>query len=90
MHKNTAPAGYSCSYESEPLGDSLRDQWGTVTGLASKYGCHPNTIRNWIHSGKLSAARFGPRMIRVRESDLQALLKPYENGQAGQWARHSF
>lgn len=83
MKKNTAEAGDSCTYESE----TLEDQWGTVTGLAKKYKCHPNTLRNWIQSGKLSAVRFGPRMMRVRESDLQALLQPYENGQAGQWAR---
>lgn len=83
MEKNTTPAGNSCTHASETLGE----QWGTVSGLATKYGCHPNTLRNWIHSGKLSATRFGDRMIRVRESDLQDLLKPYENGQAGQWAR---
>ena len=83
MKKNTSQAGDTRASAS----DTLRDQWGTVSGLATKYGCHPNTIRNWIQSGKLSATRFGPRMIRVRESDLQDLLKPYENGQAGQWAR---
>ena len=83
MKNNTAPAGDTCSETTATLGD----EWGTVTGLAAKFGCHPNTIRNWIHTGKLSATRFGPRMIRVRESDLQALLQPYENGQAGQWAR---
>lgn len=81
--KNTTPAGNSCTHASETLGE----QWGTVNGLATKYGCHPNTLRNWIQSGKLSATRFGDRMIRVRESDLQDLLKPYENGQAGPWAR---
>ncbi len=61
-----------------------------MNALAKKYNCHPNTLRNWMQSGKLPATRFGDRMIRVRESDLQALLQPYENGQAGQWARHSF
>ena len=55
MKKNTAEAGDSCTYESE----TLEDQWGTVTGLAKKYKCHPNTLRNWIQSGKLSAVRFG-------------------------------
>lgn len=83
MGENTAPARDTCNETTATLGD----EWGTVTGLAAKFGCHPNTIRNWIHTGKLSATRFGPRMIRVRESDLQALLQPYENGQAGQWAR---
>ena len=70
--------------------ETPQDQLWPVNALAKKYDCHPNTLRNWIQSGKLSAVRFGPRMMRVRESDLQALLQPYENGQAGQWARHSF
>jgi excisionase family DNA binding protein len=83
MRKNTTPAGNSATYESE----TPQDQLETVNSLAKKYNCHPNTLRNWIQSGKLSAVRFGPRMMRVRESDLQALLQPYENGQAGQWAR---
>ena len=88
MRKNSKPAGDSCTYAGDTPADSnQRDQWGTVIGLAAKYRCHPNTIRNWIHSGKLTATRFGPRMIRVRESDFQALLQPFENGQAGQWAR---
>jgi excisionase family DNA binding protein len=86
MSKNTTPAGNSATYESE----TPQDQLWPVNSLAKKYNCHPNTLRNWIQSGKLSAVRFGPRMMRVRESDLQALLQPYENGQAGQWARHSF
>jgi excisionase family DNA binding protein len=83
MSKNTTRAGNSATYESETPQDRLE----TVNALAKKYNCHPNTLRNWIQSGKLSAVRFGPRMMRVRESDLQALLQPYENGQAGQWAR---
>ena len=83
MSKNTTRAGNSATYESE----TPQDQLETVNALAKKYNCHPNTLRNWIQSGKLSAVRFGPRMMRVRESDLQALLQPYENGQAGQWAR---
>jgi excisionase family DNA binding protein len=86
MNQDTTRAGETGSYPGT-ITDSLSNQWGTVSSLATKYGCHPNTIRNWIHTGKLTATRFGPRMIRVRESDLQDLLKPYENGQAGQWAR---
>jgi excisionase family DNA binding protein len=86
MKEDTTRAGETCSHSS-PTADSLRNQWGTVSGLATKYGCHPNTIRNWIHTGQLTAARFGPRMIRINEADLAALLRPYENGQAGQWAR---
>jgi excisionase family DNA binding protein len=86
MKENTTRAGDTGS-QSSPTPETLGEQWGTVSSLAAKYQCHPNTIRNWIQTGKLTATRFGARMIRIKESDLEALLKPYENGQAGQWAR---
>ena len=86
MYHDTTRAGSTRSHTT-PTPETRGEEWGTVSSLAAKYGCHQNTIRNWIHTGKLTATRFGPRMIRIRETDLQLLLKPYENGQAGQWSR---
>ena len=37
---------------------------------------HPRTIRRYISSGDLPAYRIGPRQIRVRASDVDALLVP--------------
>ena len=48
--------------------------------------CSTNTIRNLIARGDLTAYRFGPRMIRIRRQDLEALLHPYRGGQAGSWS----
>ena len=54
---------------------------------AAKEGkCSESTIRNLIARGDLPAYRFGPRMIRIRRQDLEALLQPYQGGQAGSWS----
>lgn len=35
---------------------------------------HPNTIRTWVRTGLLPAYRIGPRDIRIRRDDLDAVL----------------
>lgn len=54
---------------------------------AEEASCSVSTLRNLIARGDLTAYRFGPRLIRVRRQDLEALLQPYQGGQAGSW-RH--
>jgi len=53
---------------------------------ADEASCSVSTLRNLIARGDLTAYRFGPRLIRVRRKDLEALLKPYKGGQAGSWS----
>ena len=53
---------------------------------ADEASCSVSTLRNLISRGDLTAYRFGPRLIRVRRKDLEALLKPYKGGQAGSWS----
>lgn len=36
-------------------------------------GASGRTIRRWIAEGRLEAKRFGPRLIRVKVSDVEAL-----------------
>lgn len=64
-----------------PFGDLLN-----VEQTSQYLGCSANTVRNMIHRGELSAVRLGPRMVRIRRDDLDAILRPYEGGQAGTWA----
>ena len=46
---------------------------------AEYYGVHIQTVRSWIRSGKLPASKLaGQKSIRIRESDLQAVLEPME------------
>ena len=53
---------------------------------AEETACSVSTLRNLIARGDLPAYRFGPRMIRVRRRDLEAVLQPYQGGQAGSWS----
>ena len=40
--------------------------------------CHATviTVRTWIADGRLPAYRVGPKMIRIKRSDVDALLSP--------------
>lgn len=57
-----------------------------VKQAAHIMGCHENTVRNMIRRGDLDAVRVGPRMVRVREKDVEASLNPIEPALAGTWA----
>lgn len=66
-----------------------RTQFGdllTIRQVAEYLGCSETTVRNRTREGSLKAVRMGPRMIRIRRDDLDAILQPYDAGQAGQWA----
>jgi excisionase family DNA binding protein len=57
-----------------------------VKKAAQVMGCSENTVRNMIRRGDLTAVRVGPRLVRVREADVQAALNPIEPALAGTWA----
>ena len=48
----------------------------TIETAADMLAVHPRTIRRYISSGDLPAYRIGARQIRVRASDVDALLVP--------------
>jgi excisionase family DNA binding protein len=52
----------------------------TAAEVARRLGVDPQTVRNWIHSGKLPAVSFGPdgTVVRVDPADLAKLRKKYE------------
>ena len=52
-------------------------QYLDITEAHEYAGRHENTIRRWIHDGKLPAYRFG-RELRVKREDLDAMYKPVE------------
>jgi excisionase family DNA binding protein len=41
---------------------------------AASVGVSVSTVRNWIKSGQLPAYRLGPRLLRVKPSDLKVLM----------------
>lgn len=46
----------------------------TIREAADFYGCSERSVRRYIAAGKLAAFRVGPRNIRVRSDDVEALL----------------
>jgi len=68
----------------EPAGQDL--QLLSVPKVSRDYEVHENTVRGWIRSGQLPAVKIGPRMIRVRRTDLEQFLTPYQ-AEASVWAR---
>jgi excisionase family DNA binding protein len=48
---------------------------------ADYLGVHVKTVRGWIRDGRLRASRLaGQRALRIKSSDLQAVLEPLEQG----------
>ena len=84
MHHSSAQSGETVITETP-----RRTQFGdllTIRQVAEHLGCSETTVRNRTREGSLKAVRMGPRMIRIRRDDLDAILQPYDAGQAGQWA----
>jgi excisionase family DNA binding protein len=50
------------------------DELLTVAEVAEQLKLNPQTIRNWIDRGELSAVRLGSRRVRVRSSELERFL----------------
>jgi excisionase family DNA binding protein len=48
---------------------------------AAILGVKPETVRQWIRKGELGAVKAGPRLWRVRESDLQKFLQTKPEGE---------
>ncbi|MET4157958.1 helix-turn-helix domain-containing protein [Agromyces sp. PvR057] len=51
-------------------------EWLTLREAAERLRAHPGTIRARIASGALPAYRIGPRGLRLRVADVDALLRP--------------
>jgi excisionase family DNA binding protein len=43
----------------------------TIKQAAESLSVHPNTIRNWIKTGKLKAIRFSSKTIRISADELR-------------------
>ena len=52
------------------------DQLLTVADVAGRIGAHEQTVRSWIKTGELKAARFGTRIgYRIKRSDYEDFLR---------------
>ncbi len=61
MKRNTAPAG----------------SFITITEAAEYLGINHQTVRVMISDGRLRAYSLGPRIVRIKKSELDAALQPY-------------
>lgn len=60
---------------------TVTDRLHSAESAAELLGIRPSTIRWWWTIGKLQRVKIG-RLTRVRESELLALIKPEQKGQA--------
>ncbi len=54
--------------------------WGTIQDAADLYKVSTKTIRRYITQGLIQAERFGPRLIRVNLTSLEAVGRPLQLG----------
>lgn len=50
--------------------------WMTTPDVADHLQVTDRTVRRMIAAGELPAYRLGPRLLRVKRSDVDALLRP--------------
>jgi excisionase family DNA binding protein len=62
------------------LAKKVDDRFLSVTEVADYLGCDRITVRNMLKDGRLKAYTLGPRMLRIRLSDIESALQPYGGG----------
>jgi excisionase family DNA binding protein len=62
-------------------------KYKTIKQASDITGLHPNTIRNYIHTGKIKAVRAGSRVIRIEVSEIDKLFTEYKRGEFGIWSQ---
>lgn len=50
---------------------------------AERLGVTTRSIRRWIAEGVIPASRIGNKVVRIRESDLEAALRPIPSALGG-------
>ncbi|WP_127475055.1 helix-turn-helix domain-containing protein [Microbacterium sulfonylureivorans] len=59
---------------------TAKNAWGTIQQAADTAQVSDKTIRRWVAAGLIEAQRFGPRLIRVDMTSLEALGRPLTSG----------
>jgi excisionase family DNA binding protein len=67
------------------------DAWLSVREASRYLGVSESTVWRWIKQGRVKAYRIGPRRVRLKESDVAALISPVESNddedEEAMWAR---
>jgi excisionase family DNA binding protein len=53
------------------------DKLVSIAEAATYLDVNERTIRNMLTDGRLKAYKLGPRIVRIRLSDIDAALEPY-------------
>jgi len=53
------------------------DKLVSIADAAAYLGVNVRSIRNMLTDGRLKAYKLGPRIVRIRLSDIDAALEPY-------------
>ena len=53
------------------------DKLVSIADAAAYLGVNVRSIRNLLTDGRLKAYKLGPRIVRIRLSDIDAALEPY-------------
>ena len=53
------------------------DRFVSIAEAAEYLGVNVRTIRNMLYDGRLKAHKLGPRIVRIRLSDIDAALEPW-------------
>jgi excisionase family DNA binding protein len=53
----------------------------TVTEAAAILAVSRTTVLRWIEEGRLTAFKLGPKTFRIRKTDVEALISPYQSKQ---------
>jgi excisionase family DNA binding protein len=53
------------------------DRLVSIAEAAEYLGVNVRSIRNMLTDGRLKAYKLGPRIVRIRLSDIDAALEPY-------------
>lgn len=64
--------------------DRERARYATLKSEAERVGVHPKTLRRRIAEGKLTAYRFGPRLIRLDPAEVDHVFRPIPTPTTGQ------
>ena len=58
-----------------PSSTAVKERTTTVAEVAGRIGAHEQTVRGWIKTGELKAARFGTRIgYRIEFTDYEDFL----------------
>jgi len=47
----------------------------SIDDAASRLGVHSKTVRKWVAAGHVPAYRLGPKVLRIKLADLEAMVE---------------